>query len=185
MKIAAIDFETANQASASVCSVGISTMEDGACEESYYTLIHPESNVSYFSKWNVRIHGIHPQDVKDAPTFDVIYPDLMQQLDGALVTAHNARFDMKCLKDTCLNTSKPIPVLSYFDTVELSRHVFPQLPHHGLGDMCDYLHIELNHHNALSDSYGCLMIVASVMNMTGIFDIEELLRVCHTRIYEL
>ena len=44
MKIAAIDFETANRNPASVCSVGISSYEDGAVEERYYSLIRPEED---------------------------------------------------------------------------------------------------------------------------------------------
>lgn len=185
MKVTAIDFETANRSPASVCSAGVSVMEDGAVEEKYYTLIRPEENVSVFSPFNIQVHGIHPEDVKDAPEFAEIYRDLCDLFDDAIVCAHNARFDMTCLKQTCLNTGKPIPYLRYFDTVELSRKVFPHLRHHRLNDMCDYLGIELNHHNALSDSYGCLMIVADVMNLTGIYDIEEMLKACNTSLHEL
>lgn len=185
MKIAAIDFETANYDPASVCSVGISVMEDGCVEESYYSLIRPEANVSRFARKNIEIHGITPNDVKDAPPFEEVYKDMLRIFDGAIVTAHNARFDMGCLKAACLNTGRKVPYLEYFDTVELSRRVFPQLPHHRLNDMCDHLQIELDHHNALSDSYGCLMIVANVMNLTGIYDIREMLKECRTRIYTL
>jgi DNA polymerase-3 subunit epsilon len=185
MRVTAIDFETANGSPASVCSVGVSTIEDGCVEEKYYTLIRPEANVKEFSPFNIRVHGIHPEDVRDAPTFDEIYRPLTDLFDDAIVTAHNARFDMTCLKQTCLNTGRPVPVISYFDTLELSRKVFPFLEHHRLNDMCDYLRVELDHHNALSDSYGCAMIVAQVMNLTGIFDIREMLEACHTHLYEL
>lgn len=185
MKVTAIDFETANSSPASVCSVGISVMEDGAVEEKYYSLIRPEANVSQFSPFNVRIHGIHPEDVQDAPEFSDIYHDLRELFDDSVICAHNARFDMTCLKQTCLNTGKPVPYLEYFDTVELSRKVFPHLKHHRLDDMCDYLGIDLNHHNALSDSYGCLMIVADVMNLTGIYEIKDLLKACGAALHEL
>ena len=66
MKLTAIDFETANGNAASVCAVGISVMEDGAVEEKYYSLIRPEKNVSWFAPGNISIHGIYPDDVKDA-----------------------------------------------------------------------------------------------------------------------
>ncbi|MDD6259261.1 MAG: 3'-5' exonuclease [Erysipelotrichaceae bacterium] len=185
MKITAIDFETANRSMASVCSVGISTMQDGILGDSYYTLIKPEGNVNRFDPWNIRIHGIHPQDVKDAPEFTEIYKSLTDQFDNALVCAHNAKFDMTCLKQTCLNTGKPIPYITYFDTLELSRRAFPQMAHHRLNDMCDYLNIELDHHNALSDSYGCLMIVKRLMEITGISSLDELLKKYHVRRHEL
>lgn len=181
MKITAIDFETANRSMASVCSVGVSTMNDGVMEEPYYTLIRPESNVDYFDPWNIRVHGIHPQDVTDAPEFSEIYKPLTNHFSDAIVCAHNARFDMACLKQTCLNTGKPVPYITYFDTLELSRKAFPQLSHHRLNDMCEYLDIDLNHHNALSDSYGCLMIVERLMERTGISDVDALLQKYHVK----
>ena len=138
-KIVAIDFETANNQMSSVCSVGIAVMEDGVVIDHYYSLIKPEENVSYFSPYNIRVHGITAKDVEDA-----------------VIVAHNARFDMNCLKQTCLNTGKKIPVIEYFDTVELCKRVFSNLKHHRLNDVCEYIGIELDHHNALSDANGCL-----------------------------
>lgn len=186
MKIAAIDFETANRSMASVCSVGVSTLDEGVLEEeAFYSLIAPAENVNRFDPFNISIHHITPDMVETAPSWTQLYPDLMDALDGGLVCAHNANFDMTCMKQTCLNTGRPVPALQYFDTVELSRHVFPQMPHHRLDDMCSYLNIQLNHHNAGSDALGCLMIVEKVMEMSGIYDIEELLQKTHTHIRTL
>lgn len=184
-RIAAIDFETANGNAASVCAVGISVMEDGAVEDKYYSLIRPEENVSYFHPGNIMIHGIRPEDVKDAPRYPEVFRHMMKELDGALVCAHNAGFDMKCLRTACLNCGIPVPQLRYFDTVRLSKKLFPSLEHHRLNDMCDYLGVDLDHHNALSDSYGCLMIVAHAMNLTGIYDAEEMLAGCGIPVIEL
>jgi DNA polymerase-3 subunit epsilon len=185
VKLTAIDFETANSNPASVCAVGISVMEDGAVEEKYYSLIRPEENVSWFSRMNISVHGIHPEEVTDAPDFRAVYHEMAPYFEDAVVIAHNARFDMGCLKAACLNTGIAVPHLHYFDTVELSRKVFRSLPRHRLNDLCDYLGVELNHHNALSDSYGCLMIAVSAMNLTGVYDPEELCSVCNIRMKEL
>lgn len=186
MKVAAIDFETANRSLASVCSVGVSTLDDGVIEENaFYSLITPSENVSYFEPFNIRIHHITPEIAATESSWTQLYPDLMEVLSDGIVCAHNAKFDMTCMKETCINTGRPIPKLTYFDTVEMSRHVFPNLEHHRLNDMCDYLHIELNHHNAASDALGCLMIVERVMEMYGIYDIDELLKKTYTHIHIL
>ncbi len=177
-RIAAIDFETANSKPASVCAVGISVMEDGAVDEKYYSLIKPEANVGWFHRGCIAVHGIYPEDVEDAPDFHEVYRHIMDELDGAIVCAHNARFDMTCLRESCLNTGRRVPNVRYFDTVELSKRIFPSLEHHRLNDMCDHLGVDLQHHNALSDSYGCLMIVVAAMNLSGIYDIEQLLEAC-------
>ena len=184
-RVTAIDFETANQYPASVCAVGISVLEDGAVENVYESLIRPERNVSHFLQGNIRIHGIYPKDVENAPEFKEVYAEILPYLENSLVCAHNAQFDMKCLKAACLNCGLPVPHIQYFDTVRLSRNVFPQLPHHRLNDMCDYLGVELDHHHAGSDAYGCLMIVANVMNLAGIFEPEELLQQCRVRVSRL
>ena len=183
--ITAIDFETANSSPASVCAVGIATMEDGCVEEKYYSLIRPEDDVFSFSPFNIKVHGIHPNQVLDAPEFSEVYRDISRYLTDSLVVAHNARFDMGCLKATCINCGIEVPQLDYFDTVELSRRVFPDMAHHRLDDMCTKLNIELNHHHAGSDAYGCLMIVADIMTMSGIYDIDALLEQCHIRQYRL
>ena len=185
MKVTAIDFETANSRPASVCSVGIACLEEGVLEEAYYSLIRPEDDVFYFSPFNTGIHGIRARDVLDAPDFPDVFRHIREHAEGAIVCAHNARFDMGCLKAACYNCGITIPEIRYFDTVELSRRMFPQERHHRLNDMCSLLDIELNHHNAASDAMACLSIVACAMEQTGIYEIEELLRRTHTRICTL
>ncbi len=185
MKVTAIDFETANSRPASVCSVGVATLEDGVLEDTYYSLIRPEDDVFWFSEFNTGIHGIRARDVLDAPDFYDVFRHIREAVDGSLVCAHNAKFDMGCLAAACRNCGIPLPDIRYFDTLELSRRMFPYQRHHRLNDMCDLLEIELNHHNAASDAMGCLSIVACVMERTGIYDIEELLEKTHTRVFRL
>jgi DNA polymerase-3 subunit epsilon len=175
MRVTAIDFETANSSPASVCAVGLSVLEDGLIEPVLETLIRPEKNVSAFYYGNIRIHGIRPQDVVHAPDFAQVYRQMKPYLDGSLMAAHNARFDMGCLKAACRNCGLPVPNIRWFDTLAISRIMFPSMEHHRLDDMCRCLHVDLDHHNAASDAYGCLMIVVQTMNLTGIFDIETLL----------
>lgn len=176
MRVTAIDFETANNAPASVCSVGISTFEEGCAEQVFYSLIKPERNVRKFNYWNIRVHGIRPMDVADAPDFRAVYREMVPFFKDSLVCAHNASFDMSCLKAACHNCSLPVPNVRWFDTLAISRIMFPGLEHHRLDDMCRCLNVELDHHNAASDAYGCLMIVVQTMNLTGIYDIETLLK---------
>ncbi|MBO7703860.1 MAG: 3'-5' exonuclease [Solobacterium sp.] len=176
MRITSIDFETANWSPASVCAVGLSCMEDGCIEEVYESLIRPEPEVSKFDPRNIMIHGIHPEDVADAPDFRAVLKEMNPFFEDAIICAHNASFDMGCLKAACRLSGQKIPSFRYFDTLALSRMMYPQLSHHRLNDMCSYLDIELDHHRASSDAYGCLMIVLMTMNLTGIYEIEDLLK---------
>ena len=185
MRVSAIDFETANDSPCSICAVGIVTLNDGVFEDEYYSLIKPTTRHGWFSGRNVAIHGIHPEDVLDAPYFRDIYPDVALLIKDSLVCAHNASFDMGCLNAVCLEQKLPNPVSWYFDTVQLSRRAFPDMPHHRLNDMCERLSIHLDHHQALSDARGCLLIVERLMTLSGIYDPLDLLVHYRTRIVRL
>jgi len=185
MKIAAVDFETANEHPASIISIGVSVMEDGMLERKVETLIRPKKSVYYFRRGNTMIHGLHAQDVKDAPEWPEVYGQLEPYFEECVWAAHNASFDMGCIRAACRMYDMPVPHLRYLDAVELGRRVYPQSPHHRLNDVCDYLHIDLDHHQAGSDAYACLMIVGCTMTLAGIYDIEELLKQCGIRMYEL
>lgn len=62
----ALDFETANSKRTSICSVGMVKVIDNQITESFHTLVNP---FDYFTETNITVHGIHPEDVQDAPGF--------------------------------------------------------------------------------------------------------------------
>ena len=64
----AIDFETANSSNASACAVGLARVRDGRIVARAGWLIQPPPGHDAFFEINVGIHGIHPEDVADAPT---------------------------------------------------------------------------------------------------------------------
>ena len=153
MKYVAIDFETANNEAISPCSVGLAKVENGKVLDTYYTLINPPS--SYFSPANISIHGIHPTDVKDAPTFEEIWPEILLFIDNNLVIAHNASFDIGIVKAMLTFYSIPIPPLHYADTVKIARKVFPDLPNHKLTSLSTYFGFDYRAHHALDDAINC------------------------------
>ncbi|KMT33024.1 exonuclease [Melissococcus plutonius] len=66
MNFIAMDFETASHERHSACSLALVKVENSRIVDEYYTLIQPETQ--FFWK-NIQIHGIHPEDVTDAPNF--------------------------------------------------------------------------------------------------------------------
>lgn len=90
----ALDFETANKKRTSICSVGMVKVVDNEIVETFYTLVNPHD---YFSETNIHVHGIHPEDVKDAPDFKEVFPYMLQFINQLPVVAHNAAFDMDVL----------------------------------------------------------------------------------------
>ena len=173
--ILAIDVETANRDSRSICSVGWSLLVDGVIVETNQILVNPEED---FDQQNIRVHGIRPSDVWDAPTL----PDVLQHLDPLLrrvdlVMAHNASFDMGALRKAIVKYDYyAFPPIEYGCTVKLSRKLYPGLPNHRLNTMADYLQEPFIHHNAAEDARVCALLMQDMMKKTGISDPKALHR---------
>ncbi|WP_185753575.1 3'-5' exonuclease [Selenomonas sp. AB3002] len=156
MNFAAIDFETATSARDSACSVAVVEVVEGKLYDSYYTLIQPPENK--YNPFNIQIHGITREDTRYAPSFAKIWPELQEHLEGKVVVAHNAPFDMGVLGACLLRAGLPVPKFSYCDTVAISRKVWPELENHKLNTVGSFLDIDFKHHNALDDARTCAAI---------------------------
>jgi DNA polymerase-3 subunit epsilon len=80
-------------------------------------------------------------------------------LDGArYLVAHNAAFDRGVLRACCEASQLPAPRLPFRCTVQIARATWRLFPTR-LPDVCRYLGIPLEHHQALSDAEACARIV--------------------------
>ena len=155
MNFTAIDFETATGKRSSACAVGIVTVEDGAITEEYYSLIRPPDN-AYFGM-NISVHGIHPQDTVNAPTFADLYPEIKARLKGRTMVAHNEVFDRSVLRRTMEHFALDYAELALADRWECTMRIYKAkgfVPYR-LNSCCERLGIALRHHEALSDAIGC------------------------------
>lgn len=66
----ALDFETANASRSSVCSIGLAKVKNGEIIDTYYSLVNPGER---FDSRNIAVHGIRPEDVRNAPSFADIF----------------------------------------------------------------------------------------------------------------
>ena len=172
MNYAAIDFETATSARDSACSVAVVEVVDGKLYDSYYTLIQPpENKYNYF---NVQIHGITREDTRYAPTFAKIWPELREHLEGKVVVAHNAPFDMGVLNACLMRAGLPLPNFYYCDTVSISRKAWPDLENHKLDTVGSFLEIDFQHHNALDDARTCAAIPLKAGEELGLGSLKGL-----------
>lgn len=175
MKYTSIDFETANASPLSACSVGIVLFEDGIPIQEIHTLIRPPKEFGDFNWRNTRIHGIKKSMVADAPTFDQVWQEIMRDcVEGQLVVCHNASFDTAVLRRLLEYYKLDIPEFSYICTVKVSQKVWPDMENHKLDTVSRDLHIDLHHHEALSDSRACGLILAQALRDTGCVSVAQL-----------
>jgi hypothetical protein len=81
-----LDLETPNRYCNSMSSIGIVIVEDGYVVEEKYSLINPEAP---FDDFNIAFTGIHPEDVKDAPTFPEYWDEIKDLLLDNIIIGQN------------------------------------------------------------------------------------------------
>lgn len=178
----AIDFETATWGSA--CALGLAHFEDGVKIDQRYTLINPQIATRSWEYGAIRVHGIHPKDVIDAPTFADIWPELIHYAACYPLVAHNANFDMGVLRSELARANLPSPTIRYGCSMQLARSAWPKRrmkdledatvaelraapENHKLNTLSEFLEIELDHHNALSDAVACGEITVRAVDQLG------------------
>lgn len=155
------DTETPNSRNDSICSIGISVVEDGKIVEERYDLVDPEAR---FDVFNVQLHGISPDMVRYERNFPVLWEEIAPLMSSGVLVAHNAPFDLGVLSKLFRRYGIQRDGDNYLCTVQLGRKCIPQAPNHKLNTLCDLLGIELDHHNAASDSHACAELLIHYMN---------------------
>jgi len=154
-----IDFETANRNICSPCSVGVVVVKSNQIVDSFEQLIKPHRKYSSFDEFNISIHGITPEMVKNAPEFDEIMEVLTPLIRDNVVAAHNMSFDSSVLYQTCKIYGYEVPACRTMCSMCISRLAYPKLMSHRLNIVCKYLGIDLDHHCACSDAAASAKII--------------------------
>ena len=153
----AFDVETPNSANDRMSAIGVTVVEDRRIVKEFSTLVNPETHFNHF---NIQLTGITPALVAKAPIFGELWSSLEPIFSSGLPVAHNAQFDMsvlaKCLRDYGILWKHQT---DYVCTCQMGKRCYPNLSNHRLNTMCDYLGIELDHHQAASDSRACAQIL--------------------------
>jgi DNA polymerase III subunit epsilon len=170
----AIDFETANSSSASACSVGMVKVRDGRMVDSAYWLIKPPLGHDEFWEWNSRIHGLVAEDVAHAQAWTEQLPDLVTFVDGDILVAHNAGFDMGVITGACEATLVDTPKFEYACSLQVARKTYNldsyRLPVAAMAAGFE----DFEHHNALADAQACAAIMVHAAKRHDASDIAEL-----------
>ena len=171
----AIDFETANGKPASACAVGLVKVRGGQIVDTYSTLINPPTGWLDFHPGNIRVHGIYPKDVENAPTWPEVLAQMLDFIEGDVLIAHNAAFDMAVLRKTTEAVGGTLPELNYACSLLISRKTY-NLESYRLNQVAYAVgHEEFDHHDALADSDACARIIIHAAKRHGAEDLAGLL----------
>jgi DNA polymerase-3 subunit epsilon len=111
------------------------------------TLIDPGSTIGGAD----HVHGIDAAAVAGAPRFDAVADDILRTLDGAVLVAHAAVWDVRFLAAEFHRAGRSFDMVHWLDTLVLARRAFA-FHSHSLDSLCRELGIDRGQaHRAESD----------------------------------
>ena len=168
----AVDFETANGSRASACAVALVRVRAGRVVEQLDSLIRPVDGGG-FNGFNIRVHGIRPSDVYDAPTWAELWPQVRDFVAGDALVAHNASFDRGVWRAASSLEGLNAPEPEFFCTLRLSRR-FLDLPSHRLPLVAAALDLPaFSHHQAAADALACASIGIELARREGLNTVAD------------
>lgn len=159
----AIDFETATFRRDSICEAGICVVRNGEIVETRSWLVRPQNN--YYSRQNIAIHGITPYDTHNAPEFPEVWAEICEYLkECPVLVAHNASFDMSCIRSSLSTYDLEKPDVTYYCTLQAARSIY-DFCHNSLDYLCCQFDIPCgNHHRAGDDAEMCARLFLQEMS---------------------
>ncbi len=166
MTFNAIDVETANANRSSICQVGIVRIRNGEIKEELSELINPESP---FSPFNVALHGIDEDAVRDSPTVPQVATKLRSLLEGTVLVSHTA-FDRGALDGAMERYGLPPIHATWLDSSWIARRAWPEKYRRrwNLAAIAGDLGIVFRHHDAAEDARAAAEIVLRACRHTGL-----------------
>ncbi|MFC4337838.1 3'-5' exonuclease [Salininema proteolyticum] len=131
---AVIDFETLNRHPASAWEATV--VLPGTDPEVHHLYIRPDTPYLRRRDWGPDYPSPPAEWDREAVDFAEAFDRLHELLDGRLVLAHNARFEMGVFEQAAAARDMKPPALDFGCTVRMSRRVWPGLGRYGLGALC-------------------------------------------------
>ena len=158
----ALDTET-NGYGGDLCEmteVGAVLVGGGELHETYDSLVRTERPLS---RGIQRFTGITQGMVDGAPPPDEVLPEIADMLEGRVLVAHNARFDVGVLRQAFERAGMEWPKPPVVCTVQLARRFAPLARKRGLATLAGSLGIEVDEvHRALPDALTCARVFCAL-----------------------
>lgn len=131
-----------------ITEIGIMKLKDGKAIDEFSCFVNPEKPIPARV---VEVTNITDDMVKDAQTIEKVFPKLLEFIEGSVLVAHNAEFDVGFLKHNAKVLGYDFD-FTYLDTLSLAKELFPSFKTYKLGRIAKNLGIKVETaHRALSD----------------------------------
>ena len=159
----AVDIETTGSLPGrnSIIELGAARIEDGRVVATFSELVRPTEPIPYSVQL---LTGINERMVAEAPAIDEVFERFRAFADGAVLVAHNYRFDLGFLdfhSETASGLPFPRPVL---DTLALAKRLDPDLGKYNLGLLAQRYEVETRpSHRADADARATAEVFLAMM----------------------
>lgn len=131
-----------------ITEIGVMKLQDGKVIDKFSCFVNPEKPIP---DKVIEVTKITDEMVKDAETIDIVFPKLLDFINGSVLVAHNAEFDIGFLKHNAKVLGYDFD-FSYIDTLSLAKDLFYDYKTYKLGRIAKNLGIKVEvAHRALDD----------------------------------
>jgi DNA polymerase III subunit epsilon len=127
-----------------IIEIGVLRVRSGMVVDQYSQLIHPKYPINAFI---TSLTGITNEMVAGMPSIAEVKDTVLSFVGADVIVGHNTSFDIRFLNagfgDKIEN--------EYIDTMQFARKVYPELRHHRLSDLAEYLGLSNNEHRTIAD----------------------------------
>ena len=134
-----------------IVEIGVVKYQNGKIIDQKSWLLYPGRKIPYYA---TRAHGITDEMVKGQPEFKDVADDFRAYVDGCVLMAHNARFDINFVNREFDLLGQSRLSNEVIDSLALFRQWYPELKSHKLKSVVDHVKVpdEGTFHRALADS---------------------------------
>ena len=174
-----VDLETTGgtPATSAITEFGAVKVRGGEVLGEFQTLVDPGGPIPAFI---ATLTGITTSMVVSAPTIGEVLPSFLEFAQGAVLVAHNARFDVGFLKAAAADLGHPWPAPQVLDTVALARRAVTrdEVPNHKLSTLAAFFGATVTpNHRALADARATVDVLHALLARLaplGITHLEDL-----------
>ncbi|MDB6177920.1 exonuclease domain-containing protein [Paracoccus sp. Z330] len=166
-KFVAVDVETANENSHSICQIGLALVDHDNTIRTYSCFVNPREN---FARFNIDLHGINHRKVAGAPAFPEIFGTLSDFLNRHILIQHST-FDRGAFNGACDLAAIEKIKSQWIDSVQIARRAWPEFKGnggHGLANLKNELRLDFDHHDAGEDARAAAQVVLLAEERLGV-----------------
>lgn len=142
-------------------------------QQKFHSLINPECPIKYI---DFKVTGLRDKDLINGKRISEVFPEFIRFIDKRILVAHNAKFDLRVLRQVALSLNQNFVEPQHIDTLALAKKLL-NMKSYKLGDIKKELDLDKSNHRALEDceiTHALFLKLLSEMKGKGITSLNQL-----------